>query len=116
LVSSDLTSPHVSSSGCLPSSADELTVPIQLDPPKQASPPLVSAHKQREIWLRSGPPGFSSSANRRRSENSLRTVCAPRPFSPSRMHIFPHMLVDGVVKPCGRRPKLLLGLIPTQYV
>ena len=30
-----------------------------------------------------------------------------------RLHLFLPTLVDGAVKPCGRRPKRLLGLIPT---
>jgi hypothetical protein len=81
--SSSLPAPYVSSFGWLPSSGEEPIALTQLDPPMQTSPPLVSAHKRRESMSRSGPPGFSSSAKRRCSETSLRSVDAPLPSSPS---------------------------------
>ena len=80
---SSLPTPYASPLGRLLPSGEEPIAPTQLDPPMQTSPPLVSAHKRRENSSRSGLPGFSSSAKRRHSEISPRTVEAPQPSSPS---------------------------------
>ena len=105
---SDLPPAHVSSIGRLPSSGEESTAPTQLDPPMHSSPPLVSAHKRRENSSRSGPPVLAQlSAGILRSRRAqLRLLNR----LPPRLHPFLSTLVDGAVRPCGRRPRRLLGL------